>query len=150
MSFESVMSNVNKGSWCPYCVNKTETILYERLVSVYPNIQRQFKEDWCKKKRFLPFDYCITEHKIIIELDGRQHFKQVMKWDSPENQFKNDKYKEKCANDNGYSMIRIIQEDVFNNKYDWFKELFEAIDNTINNKKIVNIYMCKNGEYDNL
>jgi hypothetical protein len=47
-------------------------------------------------------------------------------------------------------MIKIIQEDVFNNKYDWFKELFEAIDNTINNKKIVNIYMCKNGEYDNL
>jgi hypothetical protein len=38
-------------------------------------------------------------------------------------------------------MIRIIQEDVFNNKYDWFKELFEAIDNTIIIKKF-EIYIC--------
>ena len=67
----------------------------------------------------LPFDFCIEELKIILELDGRQHFEQVMNWKTPEEQYENDKYKEKCANENGYSIIRLLQEDVFNEKYDF-------------------------------
>jgi hypothetical protein len=55
---------------------------------------------------------------------------------------------EVCANENGYSMIRIIQEDVWNDKYDWCKELCEEIENIKNGNKVVNIYLCKNGEYD--
>jgi len=66
-----------------------------------------------QKKKHLPFDFCIQEHKIIIELDGRQHFKQVSNWCSPEEQFENDKFKEDCANNNGYSVIRLLQHDVF-------------------------------------
>ena len=44
--------------------------------------------------------------------------------------------------------IRILQEDVFNDKYDWCKELCEEIENLKKENKVVNRYLCKNGEYD--
>ena len=127
-----------------YVLNKTEGKLYEKINNIYNTLITQFTPYWIKPKRF---DFCITELKIIIELDGRQHFQQVSKWSSPEEQFENDKYKEKCANENGYSVIRLLQEDVFNDSYDWNKELCEAIENIKNNNDTKNIYLCKNNEY---
>ena len=141
------------GVGCSRCVNKTEGILYKKLLPIYPTLITQFKQEWCinqlsKTNKYLPFDFCIPEYKIIIELDGPQHFRQIMNWKTPEEQFKKDKYKEKCANDNNYSVIRIIQDDVLNDAYDWCKELCDAIEEIKNGDEIVNIYLCKNGEYD--
>jgi len=53
----------------------------------------------------------------------------------------------KCANENGYSIIRIVQEDVFKDKYDWLQELLKNIDKIVLDKRVQNIYMCKNNEY---
>ena len=148
--YKSQLNDVSAGYWCPQCVNKTETKLYENMVKIFPSLITQYKTDWCKNENnnYLPFDFCIPEHNIIIEMDGRQHFIQVSNWQPPEITFENDKYKEKCANDNGYSTIRIIQEDVLYDKYDWCKELCEAIENIRNGNEIVNIYLCKNNEYE--
>ena len=70
--------------------------------------------EWCsnntKPKRY---DFIIEELKCIIELDGDQHFKQVSNWDSPENQLKNDIFKNQKAMENGYTMIRVYQPDIF-------------------------------------
>jgi hypothetical protein len=52
-----------------------------------------------------------------------------------------------CANNNNYSVIRILQEDVYNDKYDRSFELNQNIQKIIKEKKIQNIYMCKNNEY---
>jgi hypothetical protein len=131
-----------------FCKNKTEIKLHEHLLQKYPTLITQFKQEWCKNIRHLPFDFCIPEYKIIIELDGRQHFQQVSNWLSPEEQFENDKYKEKCANDNNYSVIRLLQDDVINDSYDWIKDLCDAIEEIKNGDEIVNVYLCKNGEYD--
>ena len=146
--FIKSVSSINQGSWCPYCVNKTEQKLYDKLIILYPTLQQQFKVEWCKNKTFLPFDFVIPENKIIIELDGRQHFEQVRNWDDPKKTQENDKYKMKCANDNNYSVIRILQEDVFYDSYDWLSELNNNIKDIIKNKKVENIYMCKDNEYD--
>ena len=134
---------------CPFCINKTETKLYEKIQLLYSTIMPQFKQEWCKKQKQLPFDFCIPEYKIIIELDGPQHFQQISNWSSPEEQYENDKYKEKCANDNGYSVIRLLQEDVFYDTYDWVKELCETIEELKNGDEIANVYLCKKCEYDN-
>jgi len=136
------------GSGCPSCINKTEGKLYDILKQIYPSLIKQFTQEWCKKKNALRFDFCIPENKIIIELDGLQHFKQVQNWLSPEEQNKNDKFKEKCANDNNYSIIRLLQEDVFNDKYNWLDELKNNIEKIKSENIIQNIYMCKNNEYD--
>jgi hypothetical protein len=38
--------------------------------------------------------FVIPDYKIIIKLNGCQHFKQIYNLNSPEYQFKNDKYKD--------------------------------------------------------
>jgi very-short-patch-repair endonuclease len=144
--YETYLSNK---TGCPYCVNKTEATLYKKLQPLYSTLITQFKQEWCKKLKHLPFDFCIPEYKIIIELDGRQHFQQVRNWCSPEEQFENDKFKEKCANNNGYSVIRLLQEDVLYDTYDWVKELCDAIEQIKSSNEITNIYLSKNDEYDN-
>ena len=146
--YYSILNNITKGHWCSCRKHKTEKKLYDILKNIYPTLIRQFNQEWCKNKRYLPFDFCIPEHKIIIELDGPQHFQQVSNWCSPEEQFENDIYKEKCANDNNYSVIRLLQEDVLNDTYDWLKDLCNAIEEIKNGDDIVNIYLCKNGEYN--
>jgi very-short-patch-repair endonuclease len=148
--FKCQLSDVTKGVWCSFCVNKTEQILFNKLKDCYITLERQYKIEWCKNSksnRYLPFDFVIVERKVIIELDGKQHFEQIGKWLSPEENRKNDLYKMKCANENGYSIIRILQKDVYYNKYDWLNELINNIAK-INEEMIVqNIYMCKNNEY---
>jgi very-short-patch-repair endonuclease len=86
--------------------------------------------------------------KIIIELDGEQHFRQVGKWKSPEETQKRDLYKEKCATENSYHVIRLLQEDVWRDKYDWKNTLIETIA-TITLTKPQIIRICKNDEYNN-
>jgi very-short-patch-repair endonuclease len=147
LDFETLLYNVKSGYWCPYCVNKTETKLYKILKEKYPTIIHQFKVEWCKNKTYLPFDFCIPEYKIIIELDGPQHFIQIMNWKSPEEQLITDTYKEKSANQNGFSIIRLLQPDVLTDKYDWLQELTSNIDKIVSEGKVQNIYMCKNDEY---
>jgi very-short-patch-repair endonuclease len=148
--FESQLSDITKGVWCSFCVNKTEQILFDKLQEKYDILERQFKSDWCKNNttnRFLPFDFVIKERKLIIELDGKQHFEQIGNWLSPEKTRVNDLYKMKCANENGFSIIRILQKDVYYNKYDWLNEIIYNIEKITNENRVQNIYMCKNNEY---
>ena len=148
--FETQLSDITNGIWCPHCVNKTEEILFNELTKHY-KIQRQFKPNWCKNpktNRYLPYDFILQDLNIIVEQDGPQHFKQIGNWQSPELTKINDIYKIKCANENGYSIIRILQKDIWHDRYDWLQELLGNIDKIVNEKTIQNIYMCKNDEYN--
>lgn len=122
---------VSKGCWCNCEKNKTEKKLYEFLQEKFSKfqIEREKKFDWCKsyKNRPLPFDFYIEELKIIIELDGNQHFKQVLYWDAPEIIQERDKFKMKFALDQGYIIIRIHQVDVYSDKNNWRNNLLNAI-----------------------
>jgi len=134
---------------CPSCINKTEFKFYDKMRDTFPSIQRQYKVDWCKNKLYLPFDFVIEEYKVIIEVDGQQHFKQISNWKSPEIQIERDKFKMKCANENGFSVIRVIQTDILQDKYDWLEEIKTNISKIINENRVQNIFLCKNNEYIN-
>ena len=141
---QSPITHLN-GAGCPFCINKTEWKLYDKIRQIYPSTITQFSPEWIGRKRY---DLCILDHNIIIELDGPQHFKQVMNWCSPKEQYINDKEKEKLANKNSFCIIRLLQEDVFYDNYDWFLELKQNIQKIINDiPHINNIYMDKNDEY---
>lgn len=150
--FFSVIGNIVTGSWCPVCKNKTEKKLYEFLIIHYPKINREVKFTWTlnqSTQKFKRFDFCIESIKVIIELDGKQHFKQVLNWDSPETQKKNDIDKMILANENGYRVIRILQEDVYYDLNDWKKNILDAISLFIENiYEISNIMICENNEYE--
>lgn len=143
--YESTLNNISNGNWCDCIVNKTEIILYNWLKNNYNynfDIEKQKKFEWCKNIRCLPFDFCIDELKLLIELDGRQHFEQVSNWISPEENQKIDKHKMNLANDNGYSIIRIYQPHVWNNKNSWEINLRNAVKsyNIVTNIFIGEIY----------
>ena len=143
-TFSSQLNNISgNGSWCPHCKHKTEDILCTFLEEQYSNVQRQFSADWCKRKRF---DVVIHDIHVIIELDGPQHIdRQISNWASPEDNRSNDMYKMKCANENGYSVVRILQEDVLGDAYDWKTELANVIHEYSNP---TNVFLCKNDEYN--
>ena len=61
-------------------------------------------------------------------------------------QLNTDSFIEK-ANQNGFSVIRLLQDDVYNDKFDWFNEIQLSISKIITTQKIHNIYICKNNEY---
>jgi very-short-patch-repair endonuclease len=135
---------------CPSCINKTEFLFLKKIQDFYPTLKKQYKVEWCKNKNCLPFDFVIEELKIIIEIDGPQHFIQVANWTSPEIQKEKDKYKINCANENGFSVIRLLQIDILKDKFDWIEELKYNISKINNENKIQNIFICKNNEYDHL
>ena len=54
----------------------------------------------------------------------------------------------KCANENGLSVIRILQEDLYYDRYDWLSELDTTINKIIEERVVQNIYLCKNNEYE--
>lgn len=135
---------------CPSCINKTEFKFFEKMKEFYPTMKRQFKVEWCKNKLCLPFDFVIEYLNIIIELDGDQHFKQISNWTSPEIQMEKDKYKIIAANKNGFSVIRLLQNDVYNDHFDWIEDIKVNIEKIVADKKIQNIFICKNNEYNQL
>jgi len=130
-TFKALPNNIVKGTWCPFCINKTENILFIFLQQKFPNVVHQKYFQWCSSNltnRMYPFDFYIESENILVEMDGLQHFKQVRNWNSPTIQRERDVYKMKKARENGKRIIRLLQEDVWMDKIDWKKLLLEAIE----------------------
>lgn len=122
------LATISRGQWCSCRRNKTETILYKFLKKHFNNIIKQKTFRWCKNKKNLPFDFCVDDYKIIIELDGDQHFNQVSNWKSPTETQKRDIYKMQQANLHDYTVIRLLQQDIWANKNPYWKnQLLDAI-----------------------
>jgi very-short-patch-repair endonuclease len=122
-SFKKRASKIKGG--CPACTHKTEAKLMTFLKKHFPSVMRQFTVEWLRNPttgNLRKFDFYIPELNRIIELDGRQHFKQVWNWITPDSQAKIDVWKMKQANNNGISIIRILQEEVFVNDEEWLEQ----------------------------
>jgi len=86
----------------------------------YTKITHQFKLRSCPQN---PFDIGMEDYMAIIEIDGRQHFEQVWNWNSPDETQETDASKMVNAKNESYSIIRISQEDIWNDTIDWRSEL---------------------------
>lgn len=119
---------VYKGNRCPFCKNRTELKVLKHLRKNYPEVIHQYRPDWGrnpKTSRHLPYDFCVG--KLIIEVDGRQHFEQVAKWTCPEEIQERDRLKEELATKNGFVILRLYQPDVWKDKIDWKNIISEKI-----------------------
>jgi hypothetical protein len=119
--FLATISGVTNGTFCPKCRHKSGKNLTEHLEEVCDDdVILEATLAGCKDKKLLRFDYLIKKYKLIIELDGAQHFKEVpfFKMDLKENQ-KRDLYKTNFAISKGYTVLRLLQTDVRNNKGNW-------------------------------
>ncbi|QYB17532.1 hypothetical protein PV-S19_0168 [Pacmanvirus S19] len=148
-NFDSKLYNITSNNhWCPCVKNKTEAKLFDIIKSHGYDITKQMRVGWCRSletNKYLPFDFQIEEYKIIIELDGGQHFKQVSNWKPPKEQQKRDKYKMDCANNQGYTVIRIFQEDVWLDTINWLEEIEKYI---YLHPEPTRIYISSGNHYD--
>ena len=131
-----------RGRRCPFCSNKTEEKVLKFLEEFY-NIKYQFSPNWCinpKTGRCFRYDFLLIDYNIIIELDGIQHFEQVMSWENPDETRNTDIFKMKKATTNSHHVIRLFQKDIWKDKYDWKTYLKSKIEDLIENYK--DKYIC--------
>lgn len=146
--FKMTPAKVNSERWCPQCKHKTEAKLFDYLKTQYNDTISQIKFDWCRNEltnKFLPLDFYIPSLNLVIELDGPQHFEQISTWKKPEYTRSFDVYKMEQCLTNGISIVRILQDDVFNDYNDWKKNISEVLKVYI---KPVIIYLCDDDIYD--
>jgi uncharacterized Zn-finger protein len=107
----------NLKNWCPYCRES----LGERRINKclqYHNINfiREYKFNDCRGiSQRLPFDFYLPEINVLIEYDGRQHFKPVNFYGCSKDEAlksflelkQNDEIKNKYCADNNIKLIRI-------------------------------------------
>lgn len=118
--FEQNSNSHAQGTGCPSCINKTAGKLRLYLEKSF-NVKLELQPNWCPSpKGYFKYDFYIEDLGLIIELDGVQHFKTIAFWSvSGEILMKRDVYKMRCANTNGIRVIRILQEDVWENDESW-------------------------------
>lgn len=144
--YESSLHNVTLGTWCGCTNNKTEAKLFSHLILCLTEVEKQKTFGFCKNKYRLRFDFVIEYFDLIIELDGIQHFRQVSNWKPPNKTQELDIHKMRCANDNGYSVIRILQKNVWSNQNNWQTHLYDAIESILFTKeKYKNIFITDSG-----
>ena len=150
LEYESQVYCISAGHWCGCRKKQTEAKLFKFLISLL-SVTRNVTYEWCKNEKtgkFLPFDFCI-DGRILCELDGGHHFKDVNYWKSNVGERQErDIYKMKMALQNNFRVIRLFQEDVWNDKNEWDTKLKMLIeDNTLklsfvatNNVLVTNTY----------
>lgn len=141
------------GVGCPTCRNKTAKKLLLFLINEFGKklIKAEAKFDWCQNpetNRFLPLDYCLEKFKLIIELDGLQHFMTTPHFrTTKEGALERDLYKTQQCIQNGYTIVRILQPDVHLNKNNWQERLLEHVRI---HSKVRPILLDNKGEYEPL
>ncbi len=103
--------------WCKKRSFKTEQCLFDFLLTLEIPFYCQYLFPWTDKN--YRYDFVFLDKKIILELDGPQHFKQVHHWTSPEKTQEMDREKMAFALHHGFTVIRMVQEEIYFNKFPW-------------------------------
>lgn len=121
---------------------KNESRLEYKVRQFLQELNVQFKQEFrfmdCRGKKYpLPFDFCLyytEDKKLLIEVDGEQHFKRSSKF---ANNFKiiqkNDKTKNYYCKVNNIPLLRLSYKDI-DSKNEIYKQ--KIIDFIKNNRKI--------------
>lgn len=128
-SFITSPNRIFSGKWCPFCNNKTELLVHNWLIKLFGSVdvKPQFTIHGCINKTKLRFDFLIESLKIIIEVDGLQHFEIIKNWKTcPVKALQRDVYKMECAQKENYKVIRMYQADIWKNP-DYYMTILEDL-----------------------
>ena len=120
------------------CSRKTEGKLMRWLAQNFSQFDVTSQVGGCTSpasNRTLPFDFGLNHDTILIELDGNiGHF--GVGWGGSEDDGgvpQRDHFKEQWALRNGKTVVRLLQEDVHGDSWDWKGFLASAVRQTIRN-----------------
>lgn len=113
--WNTTLRDIKFGNRCPFCtvMSKGEERIFNFLKENNISATYQFKDDRCRKKKRLPFDFRINGTNILIEYDGVFHYKNVYGEKILNAQQENDLIKTEFATKNGFELIR-IKDSEFN------------------------------------
>lgn len=148
-------STIKKAKYynCIECMNEYERILYSHL-NTHPNSRiiifnyKELKDP--KTNKWIPFTFILkrSHYKIVIEIDGDQHFKHKRgnkKWKIPfERQYERDCLKIKHARTKVYSILRFYYKDIINDDINWQIHL-----NKFRNSTEKEVYIINNTKFTN-
>jgi len=158
-SFKKAIHSITKQhSWCSCIINKTEHKTFQFLNNntkkyFIKELKIHYKPIWCNlrktHKTYYEFDIyieLINGVKIIIEIDGPQHFVQVSNWAIPRYTQIRDEIKQRLAGKNEHNLIRVNQEDIWHDKNNWEDDIIGFINEKYKNNDEIEIYDCVGGE----
>lgn len=142
-----------RGSGCTCEVNKTEAKVVKWLrdnknTLNISHIEHGYKPDWLRefnnRYEYDIYIKLINDVKIIIEVDGRQHYVSVglYKNTNPKDVQRRDREKEKMSGDNEHNLIRVNQEDIWLDKNNWEDDIIGFINEKYENNDVITIYDC--------
>lgn len=122
--FEQLPINHLAGQGCPKCKLKSQTLLYNKLVERFPNLDILFEVTnkivpWLEEQRF---DIYIPLLNIAIEYNGKQHYVPIDHFGgvlSFENTLYRDELKKQKCKNNNCLLLEV--------KYDYSQEDFENL-----------------------
>lgn len=108
--YEASPSNLLKGTGCPKCKeSKGEKFISNWLKNNNIEFISQKKFSTCKNIRELPFDFYIQNKNLLIEYDGRHHYKAINFFGGEKGlaeRMKNDSIKTNWSIENDFLLIR--------------------------------------------
>ena len=108
------------------------------------SIKHHYRPKWTKVHgTFYEYDFyieLINGVKIIIEIDGRQHYEQVSNWQTPLYNQIRDCIKERLAGNQEINIIRLNQEAIWEDTGDWQQILHSFIKKKYVNNNEIEIY----------
>lgn len=129
---------------CPWCIkypfHKTAKKIFDFLRSIDIPFYTEYSFPWIKKN--YRFDFVLPDVKIILELDGSHHFIQVRDYDPPEKCREIDCCKMVYAMSHGYTIIRLYQPDIWEDRLAW-KPLLHYMINKRDYPPFTMLTICK-------
>lgn len=116
----------NAGLCCPKCsdgISYPNKFMYSILTQINSKFETEKTFLWSNNKRY---DFYLPEHKMIIEMHGIQHYKDLKIFSSNrafEEEQKNDKYKKELALENG--IVKYIEINCSEANFDYIKNSIE-------------------------
>ena len=126
----SVLKSSN-GHYCTASMSSGEYAVNQYLIEKGVKFKTQYETLKCINPLtgfVLPYDFEISDKKIIIEVQGEQHTKYIPLFhqniETYDYQVYKDKYKKEHAISKGYRLLEIFYEDIKNKKY---KEIIDRL-----------------------
>ncbi len=106
---------VAKGTGCPWCASSRSNREITRILSLNNiTFSAEVRFDTCRDKIQLPFDFCLSDHNVLIEYDGEQHFQAIDYWGGEAglaDRKKKDQIKNRWATENRFRLYRIRYDE---------------------------------------
>lgn len=119
--------------FCPICnESHMESLTRQYLIEHNITFESQKRFPDCRYQHELPFDFYVPEDNTLIELDGRQHFKEIPYFDQREGlaiRTRRDTIKDQYCTDKGINLLRIGYSELDNltNDLDKYLSNFQGI-----------------------